>query len=98
MVMQIKLIVVVVAIREERGMDIFWKYTMLQSFVLSHYGSCCDSAIVTIQFYTELDSPKGEFTGLLLLTLDRNFVMYENEKFAKTDRQLSIDPDPYGPH
>ena len=38
-------------------------------------------------FRKKLDSPKGEFTGLLLLglTLDRNIVLYENEKFTKTD-------------
>ena len=33
-------------------------------------------------FSSKLDSPKGEFTGLL--TQDRNIVLYENEKFTKT--------------
>ena len=41
---------------------------------------------------TQLNSPKDEFTGLL--TLDTNIVLYENEKFAKTDSQLPIDSDP----
>ena len=48
-------------------------------------------------FKKKLDSPKGVLTGLLLLglTLDRNIVLYENEKFTKTDSQLPIDPDPW---
>ena len=38
-------------------------------------------------FKKKLDSPKGVLTGLLLLglTLDRNIVLYENEKFTKRD-------------
>ena len=31
---------------------------------------------------------------LLLLTLDRNIVLYKNEKFTKTDNKLPIAPDP----
>ena len=27
--------------------------------------------------------------------VDRNIVLYENEKFTKTDSQLPIDPDPW---
>ena len=38
---------------------------------------------------------KGVFTALLLLMVDRNIVLYENEKFTKTDSQLPIDPDPW---
>ena len=43
--------------------------------------------LAILTFRKKLDSPKGEFTGLLLLglTLDRNIVLYENEKFTKTD-------------
>ena len=42
----------------------------------------------------KLDSPKKKFTGLLLLTLDRNIVLYQNDNFTKTDSQLPTDPDP----
>ena len=40
----------------------------------------------------KLDSPEGEATGLL--TLERNIVLYENEKLTETDNQPAIDPDP----
>lgn len=40
----------------------------------------------------KLDSPKGEATELL--TLERNIVLYENEKLTKSDNQPAIDPDP----
>ena len=37
-----------------------------------------NSSKVNNDFYHQLDSPKGEFTGLLLLIVDRNIVSYEN--------------------
>ena len=37
-----------------------------------------NSSKVNSDFYHQLDSPKGEFTGLLLLIVDRNIVSYEN--------------------
>ena len=40
----------------------------------------------------KLDSPKKEFTGLLLLTLDRNIVLYQNENFTKTDSNCPLIP------
>ena len=40
--------------------------------------------------------PKDDFTGLVQRpTLDRNILLYDNKKFAKTDSQLPFNPDPW---
>ena len=63
-----------------------WKYSHIEIIVFQHFTGC--------NHVSKLVSPKGQFTGLLLLTLDRNIVLYENDKFTKTGSQLPIDPDP----
>ena len=64
---------------------IAWQYDVTNFDVTGNSKTYCCS--------TSIKCDRVSYSPLGWFTLDRNIVLYENQKFTKTDSQLPIDPD-----